>query len=147
MPSSATVQLNGLPLDKALTKIVSERPLWQPTGDNPALAAARELEAAALAGDVTAHGKLYTSLGSNKAERDQRYAAWCKEHGAKAGKAAVDKAAAAADDDEKNNPWSAANWNVTEQGRIVRTLGIAVAQRLSASQGSSIGATKPAKVA
>ena len=91
------ITLNGLPLDAALEKIIAQRPLWQPTGDDPAVKERSELEAAALAGSVTAHGALWKQLG------DTGYAAWKKKHlaapGRKAaGDAAAEAAAAAGED-------------------------------------------------
>jgi hypothetical protein len=47
----------------------------------------------------------------------------------------------------KKNPWRAESWSVTEQGRIIRTLGLAVAGRMAAAANSRIGATKASKVA
>jgi hypothetical protein len=92
------ITLNGLPLDAALEKIIAQRPLWQPTGDDPAVKERSELEAAALAGSVTAHGALWKSLGT------VAYEAWKKKHlaapGRKAaGDAAAEAAAAAAGED------------------------------------------------
>lgn len=81
--TSMSVTLNGLPLDEAVSKIIESRPLWKPTGPNPATVAQQELEAACIAGDVTAHGKLWRSLGQTA------YDAWCRDHAAKPGKAAV----------------------------------------------------------
>lgn len=45
------------------------------------------------------------------------------------------------------NPWSAANWNVTAQGKIVKALGTEKAAAIARAAGSHIGATKPAKAA
>jgi hypothetical protein len=88
---SLQITLNGLPLDEALEKIIAQRPLWQPHGDDPAVMARAELEAAALAGSVTAHGQLFKELGA------AGYEAWKASYLAAPGrKAAVDAAAAAA---------------------------------------------------
>jgi hypothetical protein len=46
-----------------------------------------------------------------------------------------------------NNPWSAANWNVTEQGRLVRVLGEEKAAGIARAAGSHIGATRPTRAA
>lgn len=43
------------------------------------------------------------------------------------------------------NPWSADNWNMTEQGRYLREHGKDKAAAAAASAGSSIGATAPPK--
>ena len=45
--------------------------------------------------------------------------------------------------DHKNNPWSAAGWNVTRQGAICRALGAEKAAQMAAAVNSHIGATKP----
>ena len=44
---------------------------------------------------------------------------------------------------EGDNPWSASNWNLTKQGDLIRTKGMAVAQQLAKSAGSTVGATQP----
>jgi hypothetical protein len=44
-----------------------------------------------------------------------------------------------------SNPWSAAHWNLTEQGRIVREQGAEKAGQLAKSAGSFVGAASPAK--
>lgn len=46
-----------------------------------------------------------------------------------------------------SNPWSAANWNVTEQGKVIKAIGLERAAQIAAAAGSKIGATKPAKAA
>jgi hypothetical protein len=46
-----------------------------------------------------------------------------------------------------NNPWSAANWNVTEQGRLVKALGKDKAAGIARAAGSHIGATRPTRAA
>ena len=46
-----------------------------------------------------------------------------------------------------DNPWSAAGWNVTRQGQLVKSLGTEKAAQIAAAVGSRIGATKPAKAA
>jgi hypothetical protein len=47
----------------------------------------------------------------------------------------------------KDNPWSAAGWNLTRQGQVVKDIGEAKAAEMAARVGSSLGATKPAKAA
>jgi hypothetical protein len=42
-----------------------------------------------------------------------------------------------------NNPWSAAGWNMTKQGQIVREQGMEKAQQMAKSAGSYVGAAKP----
>ena len=82
------ITLNGLPLEKALENIIASRPLWQPQGDDPTITANREIEQAALAGSVSAHGALWKMWG------DARYEAWKKQHAAAPGKKAAGEAAA-----------------------------------------------------
>lgn len=41
------------------------------------------------------------------------------------------------------NPWSAAAWNVTKQGAVVREKGMEVARQMAASAGTSIGGPRP----
>jgi hypothetical protein len=43
------------------------------------------------------------------------------------------------------NPWSKANWNLTEQGKVVKEKGTARAEQMAKAAGSHIGATKPAE--
>jgi hypothetical protein len=47
----------------------------------------------------------------------------------------------------RDNPWSAASWNVTAQARLVREIGLAAAQSIAKAQGSFVGATKPNRAA
>ena len=112
------ITLNGLPLDEALSKIIAERPLWQPSGPDPKVLAQNELEAAALAGSVSAHGKLFKSLGN------ERYQQWCATNAAKPGKAADTAAAeAAADNDQgRENPWLAEKWNSRLRGACTKSI-------------------------
>jgi hypothetical protein len=145
-----SVTLNGLPLDEALEKIISERKLWQPTGDDPAVKARSELEAAALAGSVTAHGQLFKELGS------AGYEAWKKQHAAAPGKAAAPEGMerdpvtgqfipkGPADDDGATNPFTKAGWNLTSQGQIAKR-DPALAARLAKAAGVVLGATRPVK--
>jgi hypothetical protein len=41
------------------------------------------------------------------------------------------------------NPWSAVGWNVSEQGRIAKTLGAEKAASLAKSAGCKLGSTRP----
>lgn len=43
------------------------------------------------------------------------------------------------------NPWSAAAWNMTEQGRYLRANGTEKAKRMAEAAGSHVGAASPAK--
>lgn len=42
------------------------------------------------------------------------------------------------------NPWSAALWNVTEQGRFIKLNGMLNAQRYAKEAGTFVGGPKPA---
>lgn len=42
-----------------------------------------------------------------------------------------------------SNPWTAANWSATEQGKVLREKGMEYAQRMAKSAGSSVGAARP----
>lgn len=44
-----------------------------------------------------------------------------------------------------NNPWSAENWNMTEQNRVYKTLGPEKAEQMAKSVGSFIGSAHPPK--
>jgi len=44
---------------------------------------------------------------------------------------------------DKSNPWSAAGWNVSEQGRVAKALGEAKAAALAKSAGCVLGSAKP----
>lgn len=41
------------------------------------------------------------------------------------------------------NPWSADNWNLTDQGAYIKKYGLSVAQRTARLAGSAIGALRP----
>jgi hypothetical protein len=45
--------------------------------------------------------------------------------------------------DHRNNPWHASNFNVTAQGRILKSLGAEKAAAIAKSVGCTIGSTKP----
>jgi len=42
------------------------------------------------------------------------------------------------------NPWTAANWNMTKQGDVIKSRGIAAAEKMAAAAGSKVGAVRPA---
>jgi hypothetical protein len=100
-----------------------------------------ELEAAALAGSVTAHGALWKQLG------DVAYENWKKTHAAAPGKKAADAKGDGAGDDSGANPWGSGpgQWNITKQGALVKALGEAKAAGIAKAAGSFIGATRPAR--
>jgi hypothetical protein len=44
------------------------------------------------------------------------------------------------------NPWHEQHWNMTEQAKIIQSLGLEKAKQMAERVGSSVGATKPTKV-
>jgi hypothetical protein len=44
-----------------------------------------------------------------------------------------------------NNPWSAETWNLTEQGRVIRSLGEQKAQQMAEAAGTTVGGLRPVK--
>jgi hypothetical protein len=90
------VTLNGLPLDEAVEKLIEDRPLWRPTGPDPQVEARKQLEAEALAGSVSAHGRLFKQLGK------AGYDAWKLKHAAQPGKVAAPTDNTNTDTDPKN---------------------------------------------
>ena len=44
-----------------------------------------------------------------------------------------------------SNPWAAASWNLTDQGKLVKALGEVKAAQIAKAAGSHIGATRPAR--
>ena len=73
------ITLDGLPLDAAVAKLIEARPLWKPTGPDATQVAQTEIENAAKAGSVSAHGQLFKTLGK------AGYDAWCAANAAKPG--------------------------------------------------------------
>lgn len=136
------VTLNGKSLDEGLADEIAARPHWQPVEARPEIAARADLEARAMSGNVSAHGLLMRELGQAD------YAAWCKKHGAAPGKKVEQTNENAADqkakEDRRGNPWSREGWNVSRQGVLVRTLGVAKAAEIARAAGGRIGATRPA---
>lgn len=109
-----------------------------------------ELLAAAFVGrgSVTKRGELVKLIGESAA------ADAAKEYGLRnlhdyqsIGKAPVviddgkDKKPA---DKHVDNPWSAAGWNITKQGQLLKVIGADKATQMAKSVGSFVGATKPA---
>jgi hypothetical protein len=96
------------------------------------------LIAAAKSGNMTARSKVFVALGKDQAALDALLAA-----------PAPDAKKLDADPAYKGNgnPWRPENWSITSQGRIIRTLGVAVAERMARAANSRIGATKPSRAA
>jgi hypothetical protein len=121
-------------LDAWLTKRREDRP-HRFIGDNTI---APEVVTAARAGNITARGKVFVALGRDQAALDALLAA-----------PAADTKKLDADPAFKGkvNPWRAEYWSKTEQGRIAKTLGVAVAERMARAANSTLGATKPSRIA
>jgi hypothetical protein len=120
------VTLNGDSLDDAVAKELAKRDYWKPVSkDDPAVSARADLEAGALSGNVTMHGRLMKALG----EAD--YRAWCKTHGAQAGRAAKVN-----EEDHSKNPF--ATGDTKEMARIIKVLGTVKAASMARSAGRSI---------
>ncbi|HVA17440.1 MAG TPA: hypothetical protein VMV59_06970 [Candidatus Dormibacteraeota bacterium] len=96
--------------------------------------------ASALAGNITAKGKVARAFGDDVEATNLFLKAESKKR----------DGTVAADDPHKgkteNNPWSALNWNVTRQGSVAKA-DFALAQRLAKAANSFIGATHPSKAA
>lgn len=126
--------------------------LWEPT--EAAKPDHSELMQAAFAGNggkgsPDARGKLVLAIGEDAAHDAART------YGLKSLHDYISKGAAPVADDGKgdksvkpkaDNPWSAAGWNVTRQGALIKSIGPEKAAGIAKAAGSFIGATKPAKV-
>lgn len=103
------------------------------------------LLASARSGNKTAQSKVFLAVGKDRAKLDALLAAKSDDTAA-----AKSNDTAATDEkpteQEKNNPWSAAHWSITAQGRIYR-VDPRLAGRLAAKANSKIGATRPTKAA
>jgi hypothetical protein len=159
------VFLNGKPLDEAVAELVAARPwLAPPKPQGPSegdrLAA---IQASALAGNVTDHGRLVKEMGqaaydkwreANKAQPGKDASAGpdviaemeATIAALKAGKAVAAPVKVNGVDpvSPSRNPWRKENWNLTRQGEVVRALGVAKAGEIAKAAGSFVGATKPA---
>jgi hypothetical protein len=130
-------KVTGLPAAEYLAKHErTTRPhLWPDTADN-------DLEAKAFGqGNVSACGELHKKLGAQGFA--ERQAAWGVTRLGQRGKAPEGSPGSKRDTSNKN-PWSAAGWNLTEQGRLIRASGVDRAAALAKSAGSFIGAVRPA---
>jgi hypothetical protein len=91
---------NGVAIKDAIRKRVeTDKPQWGvPKIEN-------DLQAQALAGNVTAHGRLHHELG------DVAYKTFCETHGAAPGKATTEHVNGVAKKVSATNPWSKAGWS------------------------------------
>jgi hypothetical protein len=123
---------DNMAADKFIEGLRKTRPQYFPD------VVADNLQRDALAGNVTAHGRLSRQLG------DVQYAEWCKANGAAPGKAAtVEKTNETGHKSKSTNPWSADGWDFLRQQSITKSLGAAKAAELAAAAGSFVGATRP----
>jgi hypothetical protein len=142
--TDAGMTLDEKPIAEAIEALVAARTYTHPIVDDSAARENDELRAQVLAGNITAHGRML------KQDREA-YLKFCAETGAKPGKAVTPpsgneagrKAAAA----KRDNPWSREGWNVTKQGSLVRSLGLAKANEIAAAVGARVGQTRPAQAA
>ncbi len=121
----------------------------KPEGDGKAPDVPADLIEKALAGNMTARAQIHrlrkdaTPAATDKFLAEQR---------AKANSGNDDGGSNRSRDtggrfvSDKDNPWTAAHWNLTEQMRVYRT-DPALASRLANRAGVRVGATKPARVA
>ena len=96
-------------------------------------------------GSLAARGELLKQVGPQEMDKIAKSYGLKSAHDTKRGTAAAGsgekKGSNAAD--HKNNPWHRSNFNVTEQGAILRALGPEKAAALARAVGSHIGATRP----
>ncbi len=107
-----------------------------------------DLIAKAKAGNLTARGQLFRDLHGDKPRTQEGETAAALEKllaGEQTSKPADKKLPA--NNFSGSNPWAAASWNLTEQGRLVKALGEVKAAGIAKAAGSFIGATKPARAA
>lgn len=149
---SGTITLHGKSLDAAVDDILNkDADFWAPKGgeENHQREVVEEevilaqLKRDALSGNVTAHGRLRVRMGT-----DAEYAAWCAETGAKPGVAIVatevnGSVQHAIKKPAPTNPFSAAGWNITKQGQLVKALGVEKATEIAAAAGCKLGSTRP----
>ncbi len=164
-PTENTVFINNKPIAEAVAEAVAERPWVAPPKPEGPTADERlaQLQADALAGNVSKHGELYKVMGAEAYEkwRTGNKAAPGKDASAgpdviaeleakiaelKTGKAvaAPVKINGADPTYPSRNPWRKENWNLTRQGEVVRALGVAKAGEIAKAAGSFVGATRPA---
>jgi hypothetical protein len=135
------VTLNGLPLDAAVEKLLETRVLWRPQGPDPQVEARKQLEADALAGSVSAHGRLFKELG--KTAYDQ----WRAKNGAQPGKTAVAATDNTNTDVDPKNPFvgfrdAAGKVDPVKAALVaarIKSDGIAVVTKLAKDAGVTLG--------
>jgi hypothetical protein len=91
-----SLPIDGLDLDAAIDKILVERPIFAAREAAPEIKAQADLEAKALAGNVTAYAQLSKQLGPTA------FAAWRAKHG----NINAGQRPKAADKVDPANPWS-----------------------------------------
>jgi len=148
---SNSLTMHNKPLSAAVEAILKkDADFWAPRGGQENVQRevveeerlGEELKRKALSGNVTEHGRLRNHLGG------LAYDEWCASTGAKPGVTIL----ASELNGEKvhqikkaslTNPWSAAAWNTTKQGQLVRSLGQEKAEQIAAAAGCKLGSTKP----
>lgn len=124
-------------------------PKAAPSGDNKAAAEVpADVLESALAGNLTAVGKVLRIRGDATMADTQEFLAGERAKGGGGdgdGDRSRDKGGRFVSD-KGNNPFTAANWNLTEQMRIHRS-DPDLAKRLANKAGVTVGAARPARVA
>jgi hypothetical protein len=156
-PERNQITLLGVSLDDAVDEIAKRMPLVQVAKDDPLIKERELVEQAALGGSVHHHGLMFKRFvgesGGDETLGLAKYRQWCAEHGAKPGlKAAIKDAEKAVNGFVEGDlsaagldvsPWSAEGWSITNQGEVVKRLGLEKAAAMAAQAGSKIGATHP----
>ena len=150
------VTLLNLDLPEAVDAIIERMPLVQLPKDDPTVNERERVEQEALQGSVAAHGAMWKRFvaesGGNEKLGDAKYQLWCAANKAKPGlNAAVNGAEKSVGDLDaadlvkigaSKNPFTKAGWNISKQGSAYRA-DPALAARLAAAAGVTIGSTKP----
>ncbi|MBR0989126.1 hypothetical protein JQ580_00150 [Bradyrhizobium japonicum] len=96
--------------------------------------------------NLTARGKLLREVGPSCYEDLMlRWGATHTTNGIRPGPKPKEKDRSPDSAAKANNPWLAANWNITAQGRVLAGLGAEKAAAIAKAAGSYIGATRPTR--
>ena len=128
-PKVGTVEIDGLDLDAAIDKILVERPIFAAREATPEIRAQADLEAKALAGNVTAYAQLSKQLGPTA------FAAWRAKHG----NINAGQRPKAADKVDPANPWSGDGDRAAQLAIIRAPGGAAKAAALAKAAGKTLG--------
>jgi hypothetical protein len=113
-----TVTLHGKSLDAALVDLIKARPHWQPRKPAAADTISAEAERAALLASHENWGQSKENPDTENKENKSR----------------------------STNPWSRQGWSITQQGKLIRALGIQKAGEIAKAAGCVIGSTRPAEM-